>query len=224
MLDQLAKGSPTALRDLWGSLCHQGTVYSASFAAVPVLAEIGSGTSEVARRLEILVLIGSIVASTDRAPMPDDLRGAYEAALPRAFDLALKTLNEAIEPAAAVHLLAAAASLDGRVIIGSVLEGFADEELVVECPSCERQLYLWPDAHGLTVAAQDPVTQPKTPRTPGVPGPASAHEADYSWVLRVGGASALSLIAGRLSSLFGRATCPACGAAFSVMDELATAA
>ena len=30
-----------AWRDLWSRLCHQGSVYSASFASLPLLAELG---------------------------------------------------------------------------------------------------------------------------------------------------------------------------------------
>ena len=56
-----------------------------------------------------------------------------------------------------------------------------------------------------------------------VPGPEAAYEADYRWLLHVGGA-ALPLIARRLPSLFGRGSCPACSGVFSVMGQLASGA
>ena len=146
---------------------------------------------------------------------------AYEATLPRALELALTTLNEPIEPSFGVYLLEAAAMLDGKSVVGRVLTGFVAEEFLAVCPGCRLELHLWPAEGGLVAAAEDPVRAPKTPRTPIVPGPEPAHEADYQWLMRMGGAAALSFIAGRLPFLFGRGTCPACGAAFSVMDQLA---
>jgi hypothetical protein len=221
LLDELCNGGAEAIGDLWSRLCHQGTVYSASYAALPRLADTAWRTPDVVLRTQILVLIGSIAASTDRAPMPDDLREEYQGAMPRALELALKTLNEALDPDDAVYLLEAAASLDGRAGIGRVLSGFVEDEFMVECPNCDRDLYLWPEEGHLTAAAEDPVVAPETPRTPIVPGPEPSHEGDYSWLLRVGGDAALSQIGGRLASLFGRGTCPACGGAFSVMNQLA---
>ena len=38
-----------AWEDLWASLCHEGTVYTASFAALPVLADIATGRKPGAR-------------------------------------------------------------------------------------------------------------------------------------------------------------------------------
>jgi hypothetical protein len=182
ILGRLSDGDAEAMDDLFGSICHQGTTYTASYAAVPHLAEIAGRTKDAG---------------------------------------ALKTLHEPLEPSDAVYLLATAATVDGRSVVGRVLTGFVDEEFIAECPSCQRELYLWPQEDGFTAAADDPVSAPKTPRTPIIPGPEPAHEADYQWLTRVGGAAALSFIAGRLPCLFGRGTCPACGAAFSVMDQLA---
>src|SRR5215472_7613679 len=56
-----------AWQDLWGRLCHQGTVYSASFAALQPLCEIASALP-ACDRLSPLMLIGKIIAS-------DDIRG-----------------------------------------------------------------------------------------------------------------------------------------------------
>jgi len=221
MLDRLGKGDATVMADLFGYICHQGTPESASYAAVPHLVEISRDVRDPELRAEILVLIGAIAAATDLPDVPADLRVAYEAALPLARDLALKTLNEAIKPSNAVYLLEAAATLDGRTVLGRWLTGFVDEEFLAECPNCHRELFLWPAGDGLTVAAEDPAFKPETSRTPIVPGPEPAHEAEYRWLLRVGGAAALALIAGRLPSLFGRGTCPGCGGAFSVMEQLA---
>jgi hypothetical protein len=46
---------------LWSSLCHQGSVYSASFAALPRLAAIAA-TQPGEQRVNALVLAGAIMA------------------------------------------------------------------------------------------------------------------------------------------------------------------
>ena len=53
--------------DLWSCLCHQGTVYSASYAALQPLCELARA-SPPSERLSPLILIANIIVS-------DDLRG-----------------------------------------------------------------------------------------------------------------------------------------------------
>src|SRR5882724_4754888 len=57
--------SDRLLSELWGRLCHQGTVYPASFAAIPLLLD-ASRDAEVKMKREALVLIAGILASNDR--------------------------------------------------------------------------------------------------------------------------------------------------------------
>lgn len=220
LLQQLAAGDEEAVDDLYSTICHQGTVYTASYAAVPHLAKIASTTRGADRRAEILALLGAIVASTDRAEMPADLQADYDATLPVALKLALTTLQEPIQPRTAVYLLEVAAALAGRPLPQGALTGFVDENFALECPRCKRELFLSLTDEGLSTAAENPVIEPRTPRTPIVPGPELEHAESYRWLMRVGGA-ALSLIGRRLASLFGAGTCPLCGAPFSVMERLA---
>ena len=122
LLDQLSDGNASVMDDLVGSLWHQGTAYSASLRRGSAILPTSRGAREAGVRVDILILIGSIAASTDRAPMPEDLRAEYQAALPIALELALKTLSEPIDPSDAVYLLAMAAGLDGRTAVGRVLD------------------------------------------------------------------------------------------------------
>jgi hypothetical protein len=220
LLEQLGGGNlEDVMGDLYSTICHQGTVYTASYAAVPHLAKIAGATQDPEQRAEILTLLGSIVAGADGSQIPADLRDDYEACLPVATKLALKTLEEPIEPSAAVYLLEVAAALAGRPLPQGALVGFVDEEFTIECARCKRELFLGPTKDGLSTAAEDPVTEPNTPRTPIVPGPELEHAETHRWLLRVGGV-AMSLIGARLPSLFGAGTCPVCGASFSVMERL----
>ncbi|MHA6758137.1 hypothetical protein [Streptacidiphilus sp. PAMC 29251] len=51
--------------DLWSRLCHQGTVYSASYAALPALTQMARQWSPAERHMPLL-LAGAIVASSDQ--------------------------------------------------------------------------------------------------------------------------------------------------------------
>ncbi|WP_460706506.1 HEAT repeat domain-containing protein [Myceligenerans halotolerans] len=84
MLRALAEGPEAdpesdsdSMSDLWGSLVHQGTVYSASTAAVPFLARLAAAG---AATKECLWLLGWIAASDDTAPgAEEDVRDAVRA-------------------------------------------------------------------------------------------------------------------------------------------------
>lgn len=61
LIEQLATSpTPDVWDDLWGHLCHQGTVYSASYAALPLLLEHAETTAD---KFSALHLIGAIIAS-----------------------------------------------------------------------------------------------------------------------------------------------------------------
>jgi hypothetical protein len=228
LLAGMLSGDESSVDELFSSLCHQGSIYTASYAAVPYLVDIAARLLRPDLRTQILVLVGSIATSSDDrsdVPIAPDVRDAYETALPRARDLALATLGERLDPCDAVYLLQAAAGLEGHLSLGRILQGFVAEEFGLKCPFCNSELYVWPDGEGLSTAAEDPVTTPMTVRTAIIPGPApnSPREAEFRWLMEKGGKAALSAIGGRLPYLNGSGTCPACKSEFSVMDELAAA-
>jgi hypothetical protein len=71
LLRTLASGGNSAeeaFHELFGSLCHQGSVYPASVAAAPFLARIAA--AGLLTR-EVLILLGSIAASTDERDLPE---------------------------------------------------------------------------------------------------------------------------------------------------------
>lgn len=92
--------APDTYRDepwfsLWSSLCHQGDVYTASYAAVPELVEIAAVRAAETRVVwECLLLAGSI--ELERAlpeampppPIPPELVLSYTAALRRGAEIA----------------------------------------------------------------------------------------------------------------------------------------
>ena len=70
---------------LWSALCHQGDVYTASYAAVPHLVEAMEGAPlRVPMTLLLLVVSIEIARATGRGPrVPEALRADYEGGLAR---------------------------------------------------------------------------------------------------------------------------------------------
>jgi hypothetical protein len=65
LIDELRTDpSDTVWQDLWSCLCHQGTVYSASYASLQPLWELAKAPPP-SDRLSPLMLIGAIIASDD---------------------------------------------------------------------------------------------------------------------------------------------------------------
>lgn len=77
--DPLTSDDPWNL--LWGSICHQGSVYSASYAAVPHLIRIASLAADPSP-IEYLLLPAYIVRGRS-APMPPYLEESYTEAVAR---------------------------------------------------------------------------------------------------------------------------------------------
>lgn len=225
LLRRLSAGDGSVMSEIFGSVCHQGSIYGASYASVPHLAAAAKAVSDPGLRAEILVLVGLIRASKDdrtKAPLPADIRRSFEAAIPEALALALAALRTPVAAHMSVYLLQAAAALEGYLTLGRVLSGFVDKEFSLACPSCGRSLYVWPEGDGLSVAGDDPVSTPNAKRTRVDRGPVAGSPSApaYEWLTRVGGPSALEEIGDTLPFLFGSAACPACGRAFVLIDEL----
>ncbi|MGW2094296.1 HEAT repeat domain-containing protein [Promicromonospora sukumoe] len=111
-------GPDSAGGDLWGSICHQGTVYSASVAAVPFLA--GLAVAGAAAK-ECLWLLGAMAESEDTAPgAEEDVRNAVRAEVGRLLPFA--THPDAEVRQAAVHTFGQARTADVLLTLRAVLE------------------------------------------------------------------------------------------------------
>ena len=197
LLDRAAADDQEAWSELWSALCHQGTSYTASYAALPHLAEMAS--------LDAVLLAAGIVADG-----PDEVRTEHAAAittlLARANDL-LPVTADGYE-----YLLEGALVLEGLLDQADAMAwGVAEEEYEVECPECDTPMFILP-AEGIskTAEAQRPL-RPADPTTLDGIGrrvceTAAAHGQDE--VARV------------LRYFFGQATCPACDAELTVSAEL----
>lgn len=106
---------------LWSALCHQGDVYTASYAAVPELIAIAEArVREPRAALECLYLAAMIdlerAASeslTPPPPIPGPLQAPYEAALRRGATVAGQLSPDALAPEWRPALVASAAVFHG---------------------------------------------------------------------------------------------------------------
>ncbi len=128
--DWVSSPTEAKLSDLWGRLCHQGSVYSASFAAIPLLHRALPALPPSERR-NALMLIGAILSSWDRrgGAVPD------EAVLGLVPDLAECTEasldDQGVDESEFPYLLQAAAAFRGEALWGRVLDHLATRSSTV---------------------------------------------------------------------------------------------
>jgi len=100
---------------LWSALCHQGDVYSASYAAVPHLVAIAK-LPAFQRRYDPLLLAASIeLARLEKRgpPIPEDLAHDYQQAVVEARRLAETGLRNAWDDDSRLAFAGSAAALRG---------------------------------------------------------------------------------------------------------------
>ena len=223
LLDRLGPGSEAEVwEELWSRLCHQGTVYPASFAALPALERAAAGWSHD-RRDAALGLAAAIVASEDFAGSPEEhreLQRDIAPLLPRFRDLALESVTRPGQSREGfIYLLEAARAFMGDLFWGRRLHGLVDGELPGCCPACEAELYLVIGEHGMFTAAEEWVNAPATHRARIDPAPAELPPAG-EWMRVQARAAGQVGVADWLAYLFGTTRCPRCGAAFTVPEAL----
>ena len=210
--------------ELWSRLCHQGTVYSASYAALPELAAIARGRT-AGQRFDLLVLAAAIVASRD---VPHDTPDIPQVDPKTVAELADLTEQELLAHGpgtgqqAYVYLLQAALGLAGVEPWGTELELLNNNECEVECPDCFIENFVVFGEHGhfstLDAMYFQGNDSGRVPLLPADPAGLSGTAADlHARAL----ASGYPDLARNLTFVFGRARCADCGATFRVDEAIA---
>jgi hypothetical protein len=209
--------------DLWSRLCHQGTVYSASFAALPALTRIARHCSPADRQMP-LILAGAIVASSDRPYGSEDPQVTRAADIAALLDLTEEALRD---PALAdddntyVYLLQAMLSFEGVDLWAEQLDGLNDEEYEVPCPACASENFVAFGQYGCfsttdSMYMRDSPSR-KLPLEPQEPS-------QMQGLARRLHARALADghpdIAHKLTFVFGRASCADCETDFDVAEAI----
>lgn len=128
-----------ALDEAWSSLCHQGTIYSASIAAVPHLVSLSTNLT-FRDRLGPLILVGSIAESLGKPSEILESDEDFEAYRTEAVEL----LAESIKYGGLMdyelrHSLSALVALLGDSKLASLL---SNVDCGVECPKCGTDIDL----------------------------------------------------------------------------------
>lgn len=229
---------------LWGDLCHQGTVYTATYAAVPHIFELIDGDRSLEDRIMLLLFLGEVASTSDISICLEHLRPAYEEAVTAAEHHAVELLEHpGIKDRDFNHLLLAVWALNGRDGWPYFLEwALVNDELQVKCPHCTDSLEfdtaealfrvqavkeLGP--RELKMLSEDVQTNftegvdPPTIVSPAQP-PKSAWSGDvraanaYEWLYGAARRANQDETAERIRSLFGECSCPTCHRTFAVMD------
>jgi hypothetical protein len=210
LLARVAAGDdPDAWYDLWSCLCHQGTVYSASFAALPELLAIAERASS-AERVQPLQLAGAIVASKDVQGSRADFARDLPKLLPCFDEIASNTLlsKPALSELEFLYVLQAALAFREVVPWNTMLDRLPDGELDGECGRCGAVIVVRLDDSGASVGSEESSEDPTNRLAPADPGRLSSMS---RWMLETARSAGHLVLASRLLQLFATGPCPACG-------------
>lgn len=212
---EAAGNEPKAWNDLWGRLCHQGTVSPASYAALPLLFDIAERHGG-ATHIAALDLAAGILASTDGPRDLADVRSEHAVTIARLRDLAERNLAWAQSDADFVYAVQALMAFEGRGAWQRELSALVDGELGFECPRCGEDLLL--DLEGGTYSATSFSDGSCLPTTAiaADPGPGS----DERRVLDLAIESGREGVVDRLRRVFGDVVCPRCGERFGIPSAM----
>lgn len=216
-------GSTQAWSDLWSRLCHQGSVYSASHAALPTLTRLARDWSN-ADRADPLILAGAIFSSVDQPYGEPDPRITYATELTELLELteqALRHPSLAEDSDSYVALLGTLLALEGVEVWGEQLDGLVREEFELPCPDCETENFIVFGEYGYFSTIDDMyMNNTDSQRKPLQPAPPHALEGLAERLYTRAIADGHSSIANKLTYVFGSAECADCGTVFRVDDAI----
>lgn len=121
---------------LWSALCHQGDIYTASYAAVPHILAAGS-EKPISQRMDFLLITAKIEAMrhVKGAPkIPADLKRPYENAIREGLSLAMSCLEQDWPEDEYRVVLGALAIFSEHVAFGNMMLDFDGD---CQCPNCD---------------------------------------------------------------------------------------
>jgi hypothetical protein len=119
---------------LWSALCHQGDVYTATYAAVPHIVDIAKTRRKL--QLDCLNFVGYAEACRYHKPasvLPLELKADYEVALRDSIELFIGALQQEWREEETKALLGGLASVRGYPRLG---EAIIDLDSTLQCPEC----------------------------------------------------------------------------------------
>ncbi len=120
---------------LWSALCHQYSVFTASYAAVPHLIRIAQN-KERRLQLRFIDLIASIHCfrtAEGQDPIPDHIQKDYEFAIEQSLNLCYELIKESLNEDDLKGLLGSIATLKNYNKLGALIYELQEE---TECQEC----------------------------------------------------------------------------------------
>jgi len=196
--------------DLWSRLCHQGTVYKASFLSIPTLAAMARSAPATAYS-DPLNLLACIAGSTD-VHKTRDTRERYAAELASCLPAAEAYAAAAADDADFCYALSVVAGLRGERPWHQALTSIADGEAPGTCPGCGEELCLHIDATPPRVSLSWDEPLDGNVIVPVDPSTIRGIAAD---LLLLATRHCRTNVTTRLLTILGEGICPTCGTGFS---------
>ncbi|WP_010501897.1 hypothetical protein [Paenibacillus elgii] len=226
-------------------LFHQNTIYTATYAAMPFLAQIACSTSDAEVRKELFINCGIIEASRDgrdEARFPEswaelaedagsfvctELYREYIEAIGKLKALTKEvfayTAHNSIDETEKRYILVADAAYRGSYNIANMLMTFIHgDEYVAVCPACEEDVFLWPKEDNtkiLQAYEHDPLFHTGQESRVIVPATSLVDEEIRALAERAEAIGEPTL-AGHLHYLAGETSCPSCRERISIWPSL----
>ena len=221
LLEQLSPDPESDIwEELWMRVCHQGTVYSASFPVLPFLAAAASKWSPDACIMP-LVLAGSILISNDVVGDRTSFMRGLEGTVERLLQIASETLPaEGFSQTDLIQLLQATLALQGDIVWGRQLDRLVDGDFEAVCPDCDSDILVVIGKYGLFITAEEWVNRPKAKRNTIEPAQSTDLSGTGLWLYQHAVDHQQEELANWIRHLFGTANCPRCGNKLTVNEAI----
>ena len=146
LLDRGDTDERAVWEELWSRLCHQGTVYTASYAALPRLAELAT-RRDPSGFVEPLFLATCIIASTDGPETDVEVRTRYADTIRVLHEVAERLVPLAGDDTDFLYRVQALLATEGGGKWSSRLDALADRDVTLQAPDGSTR-----DAHAVGIA------------------------------------------------------------------------
>lgn len=221
----LARMSPDASDEVWDELvsrlCHQGTVYSASFAALPGLEETARSWRP-AERVQPLMLAAHILAADDVEGSRAHHLTGLESVIDSLRALALESVVQpSLERSDFVYLAQGVLAFEGDRLWGQRLDELVGRSFIARCPNCHASLTAEVAESASFFAFNpwhDPAAEPyRSPISPaGELGEVGRRLTEWAR------AAQQPEVVAQIPYLFGSGRCPSCEADIAVPEAITT--
>lgn len=223
-----SKPTKKAWEDVWSALCHQGDVYSATYAAIPYMVEMALEAPPKGQ-FSYWHFVGAVAAGSSpklEEGIRKEIRDDYLAALERSVDPIRRLLES--KPAdrhEVIYLLAALAAALGCKGDALLLDYLDGDEMPGACPACSKELLVTVEADGVFLSPQDNrgIFTSITPPDGAFASKSALERLDRdsvsTWLPAMAAAAGQSALASTIWILYGHAMCPGCDHQFPVMEE-----